>query len=101
MEIKRKKDVGRIRIVEHNRVLGWIILFLIACLIVTVIAIKMIGDSENSSDNTQLANPASVYCLENGGNISLRTDANGGQYSVCILNNGTECDEWKYYRGEC
>lgn len=48
-----------------------------------------------------MANPASTYCEENGGTIEMRTDANGGQYGVCVLSDGTECDEWAYFRGEC
>ena len=48
-----------------------------------------------------IANPASVYCEENNGTLEIRTDAKGGQYGICILTNGTECDEWKYFRGGC
>ncbi|MEW5803922.1 MAG: DUF333 domain-containing protein [bacterium] len=48
-----------------------------------------------------MANPASVYCIENGGISEIRTDENGGQYGVCIFSDGTECDEWAFFRGEC
>ena len=48
-----------------------------------------------------MANPASVYCAENGGNSEIRTDENGGQYGVCVFSDGSECDEWAFYRGEC
>ena len=24
-----------------------------------------------------------------------------GQYGVCVFSNGTECEEWAYFRGEC
>lgn len=47
-----------------------------------------------------LANPASVYCTEQGGRVEMRTDANGVQ-GVCVFDDGTECDEWAYWRGEC
>jgi len=52
-------------------------------------------------DNTQLANPASVYCKEQGGTLAIKTDETGGQYGVCTLADGTECEEWAYYNGEC
>ena len=48
-----------------------------------------------------LANPASVHCQEQGGTVELRTDAQGGQYGVCVFDDGSECDEWAYFRGEC
>lgn len=49
----------------------------------------------------EIPNPASVYCVESGGKLEIRTDASGGQQGICVLANGTECDEWKYYHGEC
>jgi putative hemolysin len=48
-----------------------------------------------------LPNPASVFCQEQGGQLEIRTDASGGQYGVCIFADGSECDEWAFYRGEC
>jgi len=48
-----------------------------------------------------LPNPASVYCEEQGGRLEIRTDASGGQAGVCIFPDGSECDEWAYFRGEC
>lgn len=46
-----------------------------------------------------VANPASVYCEEQGGRVELR-DSEAGQYGMCIFADG-ECEEWAYYRGEC
>lgn len=48
-----------------------------------------------------MANPASVYCVDKGGKLEIRTDKDGGQYGVCILPSGNECEEWKFFRGEC
>jgi len=50
---------------------------------------------------TGLANPASVYCQEQGYALEMRTDANGGTYGVCEFPDGSECEEWAFYRGEC
>ena len=47
-----------------------------------------------------LANPASVYCEENGGELEIREDESGGQVGYCIFPDGSECEEWAYYRGE-
>ena len=48
-----------------------------------------------------LANPASVYCEENGGNLEIRTLDDGSQLGICVFPDGSECDEWEFYRGEC
>jgi len=48
-----------------------------------------------------LANPASVFCVDNGGRLDIRTDSSGGQAGFCVFEDNTECDEWAYFRGEC
>ena len=47
-----------------------------------------------------LANPASVYCEEQGGTLDLRT-TDEGTVGYCVFSDGSECEEWAYYRGEC
>jgi hypothetical protein len=42
-----------------------------------------------------------MYCEKQGYPVEIRTDENGGQVGVCIFPDGSECDEWAYYRGEC
>lgn len=48
-----------------------------------------------------MPNPASGYCEEQGGTVEIRSDADGNQYGVCVFDDGSECDEWAFYRGEC
>ena len=48
-----------------------------------------------------MANPASVFCEENGGTLQIRTGPDGGQLGVCIFADGSECEEWAYFRSEC
>jgi putative hemolysin len=48
-----------------------------------------------------LANPAAVHCEKQGYKIEIRSDKKGNQYGVCVFDDGTECEEWAYYRGEC
>ena len=45
-----------------------------------------------------MANPASVFCEQQGGRSEIRTDRNGNQYGVCHLPNGTIVEEWEYFR---
>ncbi len=48
-----------------------------------------------------MPNPASTYCEDQGYTLEIRKDASGGEYGVCIFDDGTECEEWAYFRGEC
>lgn len=57
-------------------------------------------EPNKSEDSADLANPASVYCEEQGGMLELR-DGNEGQYGTCVFSDGSECEEWAYFRGEC
>jgi len=58
---------------------------------------------ENSlvDGGAQIANPASVNCIDKGGQLEIRTDEAGGQYGICKFTNGSECEEWKFFKGEC
>jgi len=51
--------------------------------------------------NANLPNPASVYCEENGGTLEIREDEGGGQVGYCVFEDGSECEEWTFYRGDC
>jgi len=48
-----------------------------------------------------IANPASNYCVEQGGASETRTAEDGSQYGVCKFPDGSECDEWAFFRGKC
>lgn len=47
-----------------------------------------------------LGNPASVFCVKNGGTLKI---VNGptGMYALCQFKDGTECEEWAFAREEC
>lgn len=47
-----------------------------------------------------LANPASVYCEQSGGTLQIR-DETGGEVGYCLFSDGSECEEWQFFRGEC
>jgi hypothetical protein len=48
-----------------------------------------------------VANPASVYCTQNGNKLEIHTAADGSQNGVCVFPDASKCDEWAYFRGEC
>jgi putative hemolysin len=56
--------------------------------------------AEQPTEEPGMPNPASVYCKEQGGTIEIRSTEDG-QYGVCIFPDGSECDEWAFFRGEC
>lgn len=68
------------------------------------LSLMLIGcTSTNSLPNgqkTQIANPASEHCIEQGGELELRTQVDGGQYGVCIFDT-YECEEWAFFYGNC
>ncbi len=53
------------------------------------------------SDTVEMANPAAGYCVEKGGKDEIRTAADGSQSGACVFPDGSECDEWAFFRGEC
>jgi len=55
----------------------------------------------SSQPEAGLANPASVYCEQNGNKLEIHTATDGSQNGICIFPDGNTCDEWAYYRGEC
>jgi putative hemolysin len=48
-----------------------------------------------------MPNPASIYCEQNGNTLEIRTADDGSQNGICVFPDGSTCDEWAYYRGEC
>lgn len=66
-------------------------------------AIILIALTSCASPQTQagLPNPASVYCEQNGNRLEIVTAADGSQNGICVFPDGSICDEWAYYRGEC
>jgi putative hemolysin len=48
-----------------------------------------------------MPNPASVYCEQNGNRLEIQTASDGSQNGICVFPDGSTCDEWAYFRGEC
>lgn len=59
-----------------------------------------VADQPTEQPQPGLPNPASVFCEEQGGTIEVR-DSQDGQYGVCVFEDGSECDEWDFFEGEC
>ncbi len=57
--------------------------------------------SSGTDPQVGMANPASVFCEENGNTHEIQTAEDGSQTGICIFPDGSTCDEWAYFRGEC
>jgi putative hemolysin len=55
----------------------------------------------SSQPEAGLPNPASVYCEQNGNKLEIHTATDGSQSGICVFPDGSTCDEWAYFRGEC
>lgn len=55
----------------------------------------------DAQKTVKLPNPASVYCEQNGGKLGYREDDKGGVAGYCLFADGSECEEWAYFRDEC
>lgn len=62
---------------------------------------KTLGFDPHIDPKTQIANPASVYCIKSGGELVIRKHKDGGEYGVCVFKDNRECEEWAMFRGEC
>lgn len=77
-------------------------IFLLCTALLLVTACNNQTATEQSEQNqAQIANPASVYCIDHGGIDEIAHDIDGNEYGLCTFSDNTVCDEWAYYRGEC
>jgi len=56
---------------------------------------------EPSQASVSMANPASTYCLQRGGQLEFSTSGNGDEVGICVSPGGGECEEWVLLRGSC
>lgn len=74
-----------------------------------VLSLAACGDDENEPVDTltpltteaptQLANPASEYCVSQGGTVEL-VDEDEGQVGYCNLPDGRRIEEWEFYNSD-
>ncbi|HTY52966.1 MAG TPA: DUF333 domain-containing protein [Methanomicrobiales archaeon] len=77
--------IGIVAIVVAGFVLAW--------------AFTLAGPGQEAP--AQIPNPAAQYCKSLNNSYEIRSNPDGSQYGVCILPDGTVCDEWQFYRGNC
>jgi len=72
-----------------------VIFLLVAVLILVVGAVI-----QSARKETELANPASAFCIEQGGDLEP-ADIESGQVNFCVFEGGSRCEEWDLYIGSC
>jgi len=81
-----------------------IFIFTIVLIALTACTALQVQTPEPAATDIPLAgipNPASVYCKEQGNKHEIRLAAIGSQNGICVFPDGSECDEWAYFRGQC
>jgi uncharacterized protein len=49
----------------------------------------------------QIANPASVNCTKQGGQLVIQKRGDGGEYGICLFEDNRQCEEWALLNGDC
>jgi putative hemolysin len=57
--------------------------------------------SVKSEVSANIANPASVNCGVQGGNLVLQKKGDGSEYGLCYFEDNRACEEWALSRGDC
>lgn len=55
---------------------------------------------EDNTGDTGIANPASTNCIDKGGELIMEEE-DEGQVGYCVFDDGSKCEEWALFRGEC
>ncbi|TNG95732.1 DUF333 domain-containing protein [Pasteurellaceae bacterium USgator11] len=47
-----------------------------------------------------MPNPASEYCVQQGGKLEMKQDKDGNEYALCHLPDGRVIEEWELFRSQ-
>ena len=76
-------------------------LLLVAVLLALAVPWRQVLETEEPTGGgiggTGIANPASTFCIEQGGQLELVDEADG-QVGYCNLPDGRRIEEWEFYR---
>lgn len=70
---------------------------ILAVLAISVAACSSIQTTDSKQAKLGLANPASQYCVDQGGKLEIVKEANG-EVGYCHLANGEKVEEWALFR---
>lgn len=55
---------------------------------------------QKEGEEVTMPNPAAKNCLDKGGKLVSLTET-AGQLGICQFIDGSQCEEWQFYRDEC
>ena len=61
-----------------------------------IVAAAAFVTADNAIEPT-IANPASVYCIQQGGRLVIKRGPKG-DVGICVLPDGRRIEEWKFFR---
>lgn len=96
---ERKKATGSKK--EKMKRIFTITIILMALTACTALQVQTPEPTATDISQAGIPNPASVYCDQNGYEHEIRSADDGSQSGICVFPDGSECDEWAYFRGEC
>ncbi|BCU64680.1 hypothetical protein F941_01701 [Acinetobacter bouvetii DSM 14964 = CIP 107468] len=70
---------------------------LLSMAVLTLSACSATNTNTANLPKVGIANPASEYCVKQGGKVEIKNDKNG-QVGYCHLKNGTAVEEWAFFR---
>ena len=103
-EIKEKSSSQKLKQQKEGKIKR-IFTFTISLMVLTACtALQLQATTEPAATDmpqVSMPNPASVYCEQKGNKLEIHTATDGSQSGICVFPDGSTCDEWVYYRGEC
>ncbi len=66
-------------------------------MMVVAVTAVLAGCSTYDTEYTPAANPASVYCVRQGGKLEAFTE-NGGRVTYCVFSDDERVEQWQFYR---
>ncbi|WP_394126009.1 DUF333 domain-containing protein [Vibrio hepatarius] len=74
-----------------------------ACIVISVISAAVLAGCASEPDEyevkeyTSMANPAAVYCVQQGGELET-VNENEMRVTYCVLSDDERVEQWEYYR---
>lgn len=59
------------------------------------------SNKPTTNQTNQIANPASTYCINQGGQLKIEKTPNQSEYGVCIFEDNRQCEEWAMFNKLC
>ncbi len=69
--------------------------------ILALLSIGMMTSGYASPQKMGLANPAAIYCIEQGGTLEEAQGPDGGARGICIFPDHRQCEEWALFQRDC